>query len=181
MKGLSVLVVIVLSSTFAGLMMVNYYIDGFAQEGGSGSTFTSKGTIDSTTISNGTEQFLLGGDWNLGVVNGEPIDFNADFTMVRVNGTDRHTMNLMHFRADDNSTVVLSDDGSTTINGIMDIMGHGHLLWTNVTSEISINVYNTISITVNNEQTENHFPNGVKGIVQSLIPGFISSHTPHGK
>jgi hypothetical protein len=177
MKELSVPIAIVLASTFASLAAINY-IDGFAQDD-DGSTFTSKGMIDSTTVSNGTEEFLLGGEWNLGVVNGKPIDFNADFTMVRVNGTDRHTMNLMHFRADDNSTVVLSDDGSTTMNGIMDIMGHGHLLWTNVTSQISISGYNTVNITVNNEQTENHFPNGVHGIVESLIPGFISPQSAH--
>jgi hypothetical protein len=175
--GLSVLVAIVLVSIFASLATINY-IDSFAQDD-SGSTFTSKGMIDSTTISNGTEEFLLGGEWNLGVVNGKPIDFNADFTMVRMNGTDRHTMNLMHFRANDNSTVVLSDDGSTTMNGIIDIMGHGHLLWMNVTSQISLNGYNTIIITVDNEQTEDHFPNGIHGIVESLIPGFISSQSTH--
>ena len=177
MSILPILVAIVLPSALAGILTIGYE-NGLAQEEG-GSTFTSKGTIDSTTISNGTEEFLLGGVWELAVVNGAPIDFNADFTMVRVNGSDRHMMNLLDFRGNDNETIVLSDDGSTTMNGLMNIMGHGHLLWENVTSQLSINRYNTISIMVNNEQTENHLPNGVHGIVESLIPGFISTHTAH--
>jgi hypothetical protein len=68
----------------------------------------------------------------------ESLNFNADFTMVRVNGTDRHMMSLLNFRANDNETIELSDDGSTTMHGLINIMGHGHLLWTNVTSQISI-------------------------------------------
>jgi hypothetical protein len=170
------LVAIVLPSSLAGILIIGYE-NGLAQE--VGSTFTSKGMIDSTTISNGTEEFLLGGIWELAVVNGDPIDFNADFTMVRVNGSDRHMMNLLDFRGNENETIVLSDDGSTTMNGMMNIMGHGHLLWENVTSQISINRYNTISIMVDNEQTENHLPSGVHGIVESLIPGFISTHNTH--
>ena len=99
--------------------------------------------------------------------------------MVRENGTDRHIMSLMNFRANNNETIVLSDDGSTVMNGIIDITGHGHLLWTNVTSQIPINEYNTIGIVVNNGQTENHFPNGIHGIVESLVPGFVSSQNTH--
>ena len=72
---------------------------------------------------------------------------------------------------------MLSDDGSTAMNGMMNIMGHGHLLWENVTSQISINGYNTISIMLDNEQTESHLPNVVHGIVESLLPGFISSNS----
>jgi hypothetical protein len=177
MSTFLVLLAIAMSSILAGILVVGYS-DGLAQVE-LGSTFTSKGMIDSTTISNGTEEFLLGGIWELAVVNGDPIDFNADFTMVRVNGSDRHMMNLLDFRGNDNETIVLSDDGSTTMNGMVNIMGHGHLMWENVTSQISINRYNTISIMVDNDQTENHLPNGVHGIVESLIPGFISTHNAH--
>ena len=170
MKVIFILVIIFVP--LIGFTIVNVSTSNAQQE--TGSTFTSDGIIGSTTISNGTEQYIVGRLWNLGVVNGDLIDFSVDMTNVRTNGSDRHIMGLTNFRADNTTQIVLTENGSTNITGIVDITREGKLKWENVTAGISINQYNTIGIVFDKEQTKNHFGDGIRGITESLITGFKS-------
>ena len=155
---------------FLGMFAMVYPQSVIAQEN-IGSTFTSKGWIDSTVVSNETKPYLAGGWWNLLSVNGEIQDFNADFTMVGLNGSDRHEMGFTNFKQSNDTKVILEQNGFTSIDGIVDVSGHGKIKWTEVPTRILINGYNTIDIALNNVKTENHFPNGLQGIVEKLVYG----------
>ena len=167
-----ILILVTIIVPLIGFTIVNVSPSIAQQE--AGSTFTSDGVIASTTISNGTEQYLVSGIWNLGVVNGDLTDLNVDMTNVRTNGSDRHIMGLTNFRADNTTEIVLTENGSTNITGIVDVTREGKLKWENVTAGISINQYNTIGIDFDKEQTKNHFGDGIRGITDSLIMGFES-------
>jgi hypothetical protein len=67
---------------------------------GGQNTFSAKGSIDSLVIKDGTQQqqpspneqtsYVLDGKWKLEVVNENVTDFGSKFTMVHLDGTNRH-------------------------------------------------------------------------------------------
>jgi len=154
-------------------------------------TFSAKGLIDSLIVKDGQQQqqqtpmqfneqtsYVLDGKWKIEVVNGNVTDFGSKFTMVHFDGTHRHYMILMNFKQDNStaSAIQVRPDGTTSINGILDILEKKDLLrpeWSEVNTQISINKYNTISISLDNQQTSQHF-NGqpIKGVIDEFIYGF---------
>src|SRR5215212_866817 len=154
-------------------------------------TFSAKGSIDSLIVKDGQLQqqqtpmqfneqtsYVLDGKWKIEVVNGNVTDFGSKFTMVHFDGTHRHYMILMNFKQDNStaSAIQVRPDGTTSINGILDILEKKDLLrpeWSEVNTQISINKYNTISISLDNQQTSQHF-NGqpIKGVIDEFIYGF---------
>jgi hypothetical protein len=76
---------------------------------GSQNTFSAKGSTDSLVINDGAQQqlqpneqtsYILDGKWKLEVINGNVTDFGSKFTMVHLEGTNRHYMILMNFKQD---------------------------------------------------------------------------------
>jgi hypothetical protein len=55
-------------------------------------------TIDVTTV----PKFILSGDWNMNVEQGNLTNFSASFYTGPVNGADNHTHQLGNFRVNDN-------------------------------------------------------------------------------
>ena len=121
---------------------------------------------------------IVGGKWKIEVVNGNVTDFGSKFTMVHFDGSHRHYMILMNFKQDNStaSTIQIQPDGTTTIKGIVDIIEKKDFLkpkWSDVNTQISISKHNTISISLDDQQTSQHF-NGqpIRGIVGEFIYGF---------
>src|ERR671910_528861 len=97
-------------------------------------TFSAKGSINSLVIKDGAQQqqqqpneqtsYVVDGKWKLEVVNGNVTDFSSKFTMVHLDGTNRHYMILMNFKQDNATagTIQVQPDGTTTINGILDVI-----------------------------------------------------------
>ena len=144
-------------------------------------TFSAKGSINSLVIKDGGEQtsYILDGKWKLEVINGNVTDFGSKFTMVHLDGTNRHYMILMNFKQDNATagTIQVQPDGTTTIKGILDVIEKKDFLtpeWSDVNTQITINKYNTISINVDDAQTDQHF-NGqpLRGVVDEFIYGFM--------
>jgi hypothetical protein len=164
-------------------------------------TFSAKGSIDSLVIKDGAQEqqqqipvhfneqtsYILDGKWKLEVINGNVTDFSSKFTMVHLDGTNRHYMILINFKQDNSTagTIQVQPDGTTTIKGILDIIEKKDFLnpeWSEVNTQITINKYNTISINVDDEQTDQHF-NGqpLRGVVDKFIYGFIHDKGDHDK
>ena len=143
-------------------------------------TVATAGSTSTSPMNNQTS-YTLGGQWNLEVIDGNLTDFYAKFTMVHFDGTNRHIMSFANFRSNE-TNLQLPADGSTTITGLIDVMENNKIKWSNVTSQLEINKYNTISINVNNEQVEQHF-NGqsVRGIVDAFMHGFMKDNPIHPK
>ena len=95
-------------------------------------TFSAKGSINSLVIKDGAQpqqpneqtSYVLDGKWKLEVINGNVTDFSSKFTMVHLDGTNRHYMILMNFKQDNATagTVQVQPDGTTTIKGILDVI-----------------------------------------------------------
>ena len=154
---------------------------------GGQNTFSAKGSINSLVIKDGAQQqqqpneqtsYVLDGKWKLEVVNGNATDFSSKFTMVHLDGTSRHYMILMNFKQDNATagTIQVQPDGTTTIKGILDVIEKKDFLnpeFSNVNTQITINKYNTISINVDDAQTNQHFAGQpIRGVVDEFIFGF---------
>jgi hypothetical protein len=160
-------------------------------------TFSAKGSIDSLVIKDGAQQqgqqpneqssYVLDGKWKLEVVNGNVTDFGSKFTMVHLDGTNRHYMILMNFKQDNATagTIQVQPDGTTTIKGILDVIEKSDFLnpeWSDVNTQITINKYNTISINVDDAQTNQHFAGQpLRGVVDEFIFGFKHDDKGHDK
>ena len=156
---------------------------------GGQNTFSAKGSINSLVIKDGNQQqtptqfneqtsYVVDGKWKLEVVNGNVTDFSSKFTMVHLDGTNRHYMILMNFKQDNATagTIQVQPDGTTTINGILDVIEKKDFLnpeFSDVNTQITINKYNTISINVDDAQTNQHFAGQpIRGVTDEFIFGF---------
>jgi hypothetical protein len=143
-------------------------------------TFSASGVIGSMILNNSTKgpfnmsssqnPYILVGNWTMDVSNKKITDFNANFTMVRADGSYRHTHEFTNFKRVSAIPVILDPKGITFI-GMMDIKLNGGNKWFGVPITVSIGKqFNTISITPNSKYTDNHFMGQpIRGVFSSLI------------
>src|SRR5919108_947623 len=131
--------------------------------------FTAGGTIDSIIYTtNGN--WKASGTWTLTVSEGELTSFDTD--MAWNNGTAAHTHGFQNFVMDDGSdNISIDSEGSVTIEGEMNVATNGVVSWPSVPAEINIQQGKIITISLDHEDTENHFGGqDVHGTVTSLKP-----------
>ena len=122
-------------------------------------------TIDLTTV----QKFILSGDWSMSVDQGKLTNFNANFYTGPVNGANNHTHQLSNFRVNNNSPIQLSPDNSLSISGILDVGTAGNNAWNNVNTTIVISSGRTISISLDDNDTQRHFMDQqIYGIVKEI-------------
>ncbi|MGH9979341.1 MAG: hypothetical protein ACRD8Z_26430 [Nitrososphaeraceae archaeon] len=113
--------------------------------------------------------WIVGGYWNLDVENGDVTEFQANFTMIKANGTRFHSHELSNFVLNAVIPVVLDPQSGTTFTGTFDIEENGEDEWLGTQTRVTIPRLNTISLFLDNEHTDNHFfGQPLYGIVQSL-------------
>src|SRR5215213_4897160 len=131
--------------------------------------FVASGTINSTLYTtNGNWEAI--GIWTLSVSEGEVTSFDTD--MAWNNGTSAHTHEFQNFDMDEDSDDISIDSGGgITIVGDMDIGTNGIVSWPSVPAEIIIQQAKIITVSVDHEETDNHFGGqSVHGTVTSLTP-----------
>ena len=122
-------------------------------------------TIDMTTV----QKFILSGDWTMSVDQGKLTNFNANFYTGPVNGANNHTHQLSNFRANNNSPIQLSSDNSLSISGILNVGTAGNNAWNNVNTTVVISNGRTISISLDDNDTQSHFMDQqIYGIVKEI-------------
>ncbi len=132
--------------------------------------FNASGTISSLVVNNRTAdpQYVLAGNWNVLASNGNITDFGANFTMVSVNGTDRHIHSITNFSSNVVAPLILDIHG-TTFTGESDITTDGNVMWRAIQTTVTIARQDTIKITFNNNNINNHFQNQpIYGVVFSI-------------
>lgn len=135
--------------------------------------FNATGTISSLVLntSNSTTanpQYVLSGEWNVLASNGNITDFGANFTMVLVNGTDRHTHSITNFTSNVVAPLILDVHG-TTFTGESDITIDDDVAWRAVQTTVTISRQDTVSITFNHNSVNMHFQNQpIYGVVFSI-------------
>jgi hypothetical protein len=133
--------------------------------------FNATGTINSLVASNSRTtdpQYVLTGNWNVLASNGNITDFGANFTMVSVNGTDRHIHSIINFNSNVVAPLILDVHG-TTFTGESDITTDGNVMWRAIQTTVTIARQDTIKITFNHNNVNNHFQNQpIYGVVFSI-------------
>ncbi len=135
--------------------------------------FNATGTISSLVFntSNSTTanpQYVLSGEWNILASKGNITDFGANFTMVPVNGTNRHTHSITNFKSNVVAPLILDVHG-TTFTGESDITIADDVTWRAVQTTVTISRQDTVSITFNHNSVNMHFQNQpIYGVVFSI-------------
>ncbi|MDQ4101818.1 MAG: hypothetical protein M3115_06490 [Thermoproteota archaeon] len=135
--------------------------------------FNASGTISSLVYTSGINttanpQYVLSGVWNILASNGNITDFGANFTMVSVNGTDRHIHSITNFTSNVVAPLILDVHG-TTFTGESDITTDGNVTWRAIQTTVTISRQDTVSITFNHNNVNTHFQNlPIYGVVSSI-------------
>lgn len=122
-------------------------------------------TVDMTTV----PKFILSGDWDMNVDNGNLTEFRASFYTGPVNGAENHTHQLSNFRVNENAPIQLNPDKSVSLSGILDVGTNGNKAWDNVNATVDVSKSRSITISLADEDTERHFMGQqIYGIVKGL-------------
>jgi hypothetical protein len=147
--------------------------------GGAGNTFEMDGQISSLVLGmppntknvdmTTVPKFILSGDWDMNVENGNLTDFRANFYTGPVNGAENHTHQLGNFTIDENTPIQLSPDKSISLSGILDVGTNDNSAWDNVNATVDVSKGRSITISLADEDTERHFMGQqIFGIVKGL-------------
>ena len=107
----------------------------------------------------------------MNVSNGKVSLFDVRFTKVHLDATSRHTHEITNLTLTDNNntSIKLNMNGTTTITGTMGVALNNIVVWKNVKTIITINDGSTIIISLDSKDTSNHF-NGqsIYGVVDTV-------------
>jgi len=152
-------------------------IDTFSAEGTIGSVILSNMSTPSNNTSNATttasvlpgKTFVLNGYWHLEVDNGNVTSFDARFTKVHLDATNRHTHEIANFTSSNNSSSVKAEiNGTTTISGTSDVALNNVTVWHDVKTTIIMNDLSTVTISLDPSTTGNHFSGqSIYGVVNA--------------
>jgi hypothetical protein len=122
-------------------------------------------TVDMTTV----PKFILSGDWDMNVENGNLTDFRANFYTGPINGAENHTHQLSNFTVNESTPIQLSPDKSISLSGILDVGTNDNKAWNNVNATVDVSKGRSITISLADEDTERHFMGQqIYGIVKGL-------------
>ena len=138
-------------------------------------TFNAEGRINSlaagtllgsndTLGSHSADLFVLGGDWNLAVTNGNLSNFNAEIIMTKFDGSGKHTHyigTMENATAADpglNKTILLTNGANfSNFMGTSGISTNGEIKWRDVPITVHLLNGNIINIMINPVKTDFHF------------------------
>ncbi|MDQ2685878.1 MAG: hypothetical protein M3Y25_08565 [Thermoproteota archaeon] len=163
-------------------------IDSFRAQGQI-SSLASDTLAGRSNNSSETEMWVLGGDWEFNVADGNLTNFVVDIQMAKVDGTAAHKhsieklnnvtgMSLLivnPLKVDlmtnqPSSKVALVKDNSTMFRGIADLTSNENIQWQDVPMHVTIRNGNIINIAIDPMKTEDHFKGlPVFGTVQSIV------------
>jgi hypothetical protein len=133
---------------------------------------TANGTIDSLIFTPGTK-WIATGNWSTVLRNGNVDSFNTNMTWYDNNGTRIHTHELLNFKPSGGITIgdikTVKPADNLVMKGLMDVGTNHRITWKNVHSTIDINGGKTISISLDDKETNKHFAGQtIYGIVKSF-------------
>jgi hypothetical protein len=129
--------------------------------------FNTKGTINSL-ISTPRDKWIATGNWSMNANNGALTFFQTNMTWFNKSGNATHTHEFLNFRPTE-GRITIQPGNTISLKGIMDVGTNHRVVWKNVDSAISVNNGKTITISLNDKQTNSHFAGQpILGIV-SLI------------
>jgi hypothetical protein len=132
-------------------------------------TFIGNGPITANIPGQDGQPYIIGGNWNIDVLQRNVTEFSADFLMVHPDGSGYHTHNITSF-VTGTPDVVLVQGQNTSITGTADIYTNGTIAWPGANTTLSFAPNGTVmTIMPAPDQTDNHFQGQpIYGIVSGL-------------
>jgi hypothetical protein len=142
----------------------------FQDQGSAG--FVATGTINSVMkVSNNS--WIATGDWSMTVSGGIVSLFQVNMNWYNSSGTNAHTHELSNFGPANGQQAVSLQEPSTNniiINGVTDVGTNNQIAWNMVPTTIGINAQKIVTISVDNNKTNNHFGGQpILGVVDSFV------------
>jgi hypothetical protein len=134
----------------------------------------SNKVISLSNITNGLNlaaKSLIDGNWTLNVNNGKVNAFTANLSSINADASNYHTHQLGNFTSTGNPEVSMEPNNITKIKGKMDVGLNGETAWKQVNSDIELFKNKTITITLDDKDTEDHFANQ---LIYGKIKSFLS-------
>lgn len=129
---------------------------------------TANGTINSLIFAP-TTRWIATGNWALILRNGNVNSFNTNMTWYNNNGTRTHTHELLNFKSNPIDITVKPGNNNVLMKGLVDVGTNHRITWKNVYSTIDIKGGKTISISLDDKETNKHFAGQtIYGIVRSF-------------
>jgi hypothetical protein len=130
--------------------------------------FKADGTVNSV-VSTPSTKWIATGNWSMFAGNGKMISFVTNMTWYNNNGTASHSHEFLKF-VPTGGNVTLGSDNGLHLNGLMDVGTNNRVAWKNVHSVIDIKGGKALSVSVNDQETKNHFAaQPIYGVVTSMI------------
>jgi hypothetical protein len=132
----------------------------------------ARGTINSLVAVPATK-WIATGNWSLDIDNGNLTGFVTNMSFFDERGTATHTHEFLNLRPDPDYKVVSQlPNSSITIRGVMDVGTNHKIVWKNVPTEIDIKGGKTITISVDDKSTNNHFASQpILGVLSTTASG----------
>jgi hypothetical protein len=128
---------------------------------------TANGTIDSLIFAPAI-RWIATGNWSMVLRNGNVNSFNTNMTWYNNNGTGTHTHEILNFKSNPIDVTVKPGE-NILVKGLTDVGTNHRITWTNVHSTIDIKGGKTISISLDDKETNRHFAGQtIYGIVKSF-------------
>jgi hypothetical protein len=138
------------------------------QQIGNGDNVVATGTINSILFT-GPTNWIATGNWNMKIEDGDVEDFVTTMIWYNTNGTLSHTHEIRNFILQDDNEITLTPSSTITLRGESDVGTNGNIDWDDVPTTIQIGGGRTISITLDDDETDNHFARQpIYGVVASL-------------
>jgi hypothetical protein len=130
--------------------------------------FKADGTVNSI-ISTPKVKWIATGNWSMFAGNGKIMSFITNMSWYSNNGTASHTHEFEKF-VPIGGNVTLGSDNSVHLNGLIDVGTNHRTVWKNVHSVFDMKGGKAMFISVNDQETNNHFAGQpIYGVVTSLI------------
>jgi hypothetical protein len=166
----SILIFSFISISIIGVQNTVFAVrDTFNADGAISSLILGMSSSADTVNMKSVQKFILSGNWAISVDKSKLVNFTSEFYTGPVDGANNHTHQLSNLRPITVNPILLSPNGSTQISGILDVGTNGKSAWNDVNATISISNKKTISIKLDDKDSQNHFMNQpIYGIIQHL-------------
>jgi hypothetical protein len=152
---------------------------------GGNQTGAAGGNQTGAASTGGGHQYIIGGNWNIDVQQGNVTEFSANFIMVHPDGTEYHTHNITNY-VSPTQGIQLVQGQEVTISGVADIYTNGTNRWPGANTTLTLTPNAAVmTIMPAPDQTDNHFQGQpIYGIVAGLAGEngtMIAQTTPPGQ
>lgn len=148
----------------------------FVHQNAANASNTSEKKILSTNSSSdiaissvNAKKFVLSGNWDMKIVNGTPTDFTAKFIKVLADGNRWHTHEIINFKPANGTRIELKPNNTISFSGKVDVKLNNTRPWNGTNVNVFISKGKTISITLDDKATGDHFQGQpIYGTVESI-------------